>query len=123
MTIKSAPPRVTEPFYFGCYEETGHNTFTRDMRTAGRCAAAQWLSNHDGQLPPQEDRETQGIVQFRSWPGACVVAFWDCSVDSRGNSSSSFLLPGEWPPDLALAIARTVFPKIFERFTFEVVLK
>lgn len=121
MTIKSMPPEITEPYYFGCWEECGHYTFHPTMRSAKWCPAVEWLMNHDGQLPPQ-DVSTQGLVQFRTWPGACTVAFWDYSVDSRGNSSSSFLLPRELGPEEALEAAREAFPAVFKRFTFKVVL-
>ena len=122
--IFEMPPQITEPYYFGCRNnEAGHYAFDRTLFM--RCKnvpVRNWLSQHDGALPPQYGPEVEGLVQFRSWPGVCSIAFWDRSVDKRGKSSSSFLLPGELTPDEALAAAREAFPTVFARFTFDVAL-
>ena len=123
--VKSPPPVVSEPYYFGAHKKVGHYAWNRSLfMLVWENPAGAWLRDHDGVLPPQGNQH-QGLIRFRKWAegGArCVVAFWDRSVDSRAGSHSTFLLPGDLTPSEALAAAREAFPDVFARFQFEIQL-
>ncbi len=76
-----------------------------------------------------EDRQRcdaiEGLTKFhnkRDATGAywTALAFWDRSVDKRGGCNSVFILEGSYNFEQALTLARQIFPKIFERFEFEI---
>jgi len=56
---------------------------------------------------------------FREWT---LIQFWDRTGDSRGNSNSSFIAPGELTFEEVVARAKETFPELFKRFTFELTL-
>jgi len=81
-----------------------------------------------GFCPGMEDDDTrhhdvkqvQGHARLTHHNGWTILAFWDRTGDSRGNSNSAFLEQGEHSFDEMVAKAKATFPKIWERFTFEV---
>lgn len=56
--------------------------------------------------------------------GCTLLAFWDRSVDQRASSWSGFFLPGQHPdPQKAIESARELFPRLWERYKFPVVVQ
>lgn len=109
------PPK--SPLYFGCWGGVGH--YVRDC-SGQMVDRSDWLSFLDGKLTP-EDR-TEGVARLHHFNGCTLLAFWDSSVDSRPGSNSAFLLPNpRLTFDRAVAAAKVAFPKIWERFKFDVV--
>ncbi len=115
---------MTDSFYFGCWGEIGHYTYGTNGRTLRNdCEQDKWLRSKDGSLAPKGIGEKQGIAYLdhvEKWGGYTVLSFWDRSVDSRGNSSSTFLIPGTHDFDDAVEIAQIQFPEIWKRYPFEV---
>lgn len=137
------PCPLCRSYYFGCYgRQMGHMTWLPRMRGVGYNATEDvipWkVGELDGKLCPPTDehagkragygraekyleaRQPQGRALLHHRDGWTALAFWDRSCDSRGNSNSAFILEGEHDFDAALARARTLFPEIFERITFDV---
>jgi hypothetical protein len=107
-----------EPLYFGCIDRPGHYVWQADG-TQARDDRHRWLEILDGLLPP-EGPEIEGVARLHHWNGRTLLAFWDRSVDQRGACNSVFALPGKLTFDEAVAAAKKAFPKVWQRFTFEV---
>jgi len=126
-------------FYFGCVREPGHHFFGPDgeYRHFKEFAQSPWRAYElDAQLAPHfEDcirkrsrfckycdcaSGPEGIALLHHKAGWTALSFWDRSVDNRGASNSTFILEGDYDFNQALALARSLFPSIFARFTFEV---
>lgn len=132
-------------FYFGCWRDAGHYLWHRGTdgspikmydrgeaerrllgsyphsggeRTPGEIP---WGYHLDGGLLNQR-RTKQGEAVVEQRDGWTALSFWDYSVDSRGGSNSTFVFDELLEPARALELARTLWPPIFERFTFEVTL-
>lgn len=123
--------------YFGCWEprHLGHGFYTpggRSARQDGR--ATPWGMAVDGGLAPRAPRPNrkpsprdpecpQGAAALHHRDGWTALSFWDRTGDSRGNSSSTFLLER---PDATfeemVAMARENFPEIVGRLPFEIAL-
>jgi len=120
--ITEYPPYITEPYYHGCYREKGHYPFDTSLFLKAKGPGPDWLWHNDGNLPPQNIDQVEGVAIKRTWykkpNGVTVLSFWDRSVDSRPGSSSSFMLPGVLTFQEALEAAREAFPKIWERYEF-----
>lgn len=128
--IKREPPVIGQAFYYGAAGPGGHQVFITGMSvittTADRPrdrATARWLADHDGDLPPDDAYEREGVAMLRMWPASrcCALAFWDRSGDSRPGSHSDFLLPGLLTFEQAVTGAARAFPEVFDRIPFEVV--
>ena len=77
----------------------------------------------DAGLLPGHLPEEQGKATFFHINGWTILAFWDRSGDKRGNSNSTFLLRGTYTFEEAKNYAKEFFPKLFERFPFELTLR
>lgn len=115
--------------YFGCWGRVGHHLWTpqREMlRYHDRLPSDRtpWDGQLDGGLPPRPDgphsEAPNGQAALHQKDGWTALAFWDNSVDTRGNSHSTFLFEGTCDFDAALASAREQFPTIFARYKFDV---
>lgn len=132
-------------FYFGCWREPGRRLWhpasdgtpmqmydrgESERRLLGLPSAMRggptpgeipWGYSLDGGLlKGKRLPEGAAVVEHRdNWT---ALSFWDCSVDSRPGSCSSFVFDALLSPEEALAAARASFPPIFERFEFEVQL-
>ncbi len=114
-------------FYFGCMDRAGHYMHaplraSQDARLKVRdlLRTNPWGTSVDGGLclgGPQ----VEGIALLHRRAGWTAVAFWDRSVDHRGNSCSVFLAEGEHDFDGVLGLAREFFPKVMGRFSFPIV--
>lgn len=94
-----------------------------------------WGSKIDGGLCPGAGRpaparggmeshlvaqvEGEGLWHFKD--GWSAIAFWDRSVDSRGNSNSVFIVRGSWSFKEVVEIAKRAFPDVWARFDFKVI--
>lgn len=113
--------------YFGCIGTVGHYLYDSSSdhpRSVGRDRSVEWANHIDGLLPPRGSTGTgaeQGVASWSYLHGHTAIAFWDRSVDKRGGSSSTFLVPGFLSFDDTLKAAREAFPTIFARYKFEIV--
>lgn len=64
----------------------------------------------------------QGRAALTHKDGWTALGFCDRSVDRRGGSNSNFLMRGTYEFAEALERAKQLFPSIFKRFSFEVIL-
>lgn len=122
---------LKEPHYFGCVGESGHYPFNAQYRSPS-IEIYNALQSYDGGqkgnsiLPngfknSSEQVEGQAGLTYQADLDATVLAFWDRSIDHRGGSWSGFFLPGKISdPAAAIEAAKTAFPKIWQRFTFEI---
>ena len=118
-----------EVYYFGCWgPEKGHFWFL----TRGRCIYREpggmprsLTSRIDCGLcpntPPPDDPygnagpQNQGEALLHHIEGWTVLAFWDRTVDHRGNSNSAFVVRGDYDFDAMLGVMRERFPEIAAR--------
>lgn len=110
-------------YFFGCYGQPGHYLWqSNPMRCIREPDDFPIRSTvMDGGLLPR-DRQVEGeavLWQSHNWT---ILTFWDRSGDSRRNSNSSFLLEGHWDFETAVQLATAAFPKVWERFKFQVYL-
>lgn len=77
----------------------------------------------DGGLLPPHLPEQPGKATFLHINGWTIFSFWDRSGDTRGNSSSTFLMRGTLSFRDAKTAAQVFFPKLWERFPFDVTLR
>lgn len=111
-----------EIYYVGCVDQPGHYIWDLGMKCLPYNEVAKrlpWGLHIDGCIPPKTVR-WQGVVRVERKDGWTAFGFWDNSIDSRPGSHSTFVISGEWSFNDALSIARSCFPSIFARFTFEV---
>lgn len=115
-----AGAEITRVLYFGCIGGAGH--YLHDDRTRRhfrRDAQGQPWDAIDGSLcPPGPQLEGRALVHHRD--GWTALAFWDRSVDHRGNSNSAFFIDATVDFPDALQAAKDAWPEVFARFTFEV---
>ncbi len=126
-----------EMYYFGCWNSVGH--YLRDDLGNDKHHAIKlpWLGEEIdnglcpgtrdvmGDIPNRDQHEgharlTYAIKDEVEWT---ALAFWDRSVDRRCNSNSVFIACGHYPFEEMIALSKKRFPKIWERFKFDVVLE
>lgn len=71
-------------------------------------------------MGPISEAEPEGLAVVHHLDGWTAFAFWDRSMDGRGNCVSVFFLRGTFNFDESLAQARAAFPSIFDRFPFAI---
>lgn len=103
----------------------GHHTWTRYGQRSGHIEERlPWKDLY--KLPPAsrvmdthvESPQGHAAVHFKD--GWTALAFWDRSVDNRGNCMSCFLVKGDHSFDDMVKITREHFPSVWERFPFDV---
>lgn len=114
-----------DAFYFGCIRDSGHylwdvnhQTRTHEVPEGFPCPLA---TLDGGLLPKSKHYPTQGVTYLSYINGWTLLSMADNSVDTRPGSVGVFILRGEYSYEDALGYARKLFPKVFERFTFNVV--
>lgn len=107
------------PRYFGCWGGAGHYVWTPQRSNDDR--NHEWLRLLDGKLPPAGE-QLEGLAKLYHFNGVTLLAFWDRSGDSRLGSNSVFALPGKLSFDQIVLQSRCLFPDVWQRFTFDVVL-
>jgi hypothetical protein len=120
---------MTDVFYFGCVQTSGHFLWDTSFRTLS-ARTTPWGNGIDGKLcpgtvdrrlgcvPTEEQEQGRAVLHHRD--GWTALAFWDRSVDERGGSNSVFVARGTFTADEMIAKAREAFPRIWARFGFEV---
>ena len=123
-----------ECWYFGCTTGPGH--FFNGPGTITRVRAMEEMLTElfgyfDGKLlwnSPRNERdryggrdETEGRAFITHRGGWTALAFWDRSVDRRGACNSAFFVQGTLTFAQIVRVARHRWPKIWARFTFDVV--
>lgn len=109
--------------YFGCLGGTGHYYYATD---GYRCSTREpwvrnpWSRDIDTGLCPTNTRE-QGKAALHHEGNWTALAFWDNSVDHRGNSHSTFVVNCNLDFESMMHVCRSAFPQVFARFKFEVV--
>ena len=109
-------------YYFGCVGDAGHylhDTHLRHVRGGRDSTLLPW-DRIDGKLAPQGPRQVEGQAVLHHKDGWTALSFWDRSVDSRGGSNSNFFFNDTLTFEVALLVAQERFPKVWERFTFDV---
>lgn len=137
-------------YYFGCIGESGHYLWDKERPPeltmserllgpgaeafAGRNVGSAWRSREtrellrngqpwgmslDADLCP-EGRQFEGVARLHHKDGWTGLAFWDRSVDTRGNSHSTFIAEGTYTFDEMLTAAKAQWPEVWARFKFEV---
>ncbi len=112
---------MSDVFYFGCIGDIGHymfNTHGRSVRDVGDMPWGRY--GEDGKLPPEEGGQVQGEALVHHKDGWTALSFWDRSVDTRFGCNSNFFFRGTYDFAEAVALARTAFPQVWARFTFDV---
>lgn len=71
-------------------------------------------------LPPGQQVEGKASLWSVDDGAWTILAFWDRSGDSRGNSNSAFVIRDDLGLRAAIEIARESFPEIWDRMNFEV---
>jgi hypothetical protein len=125
---------IERVFYFGCYGDPGHGFWEPGMHRAYRAEHwVPWGMKVDGGLAPRvtepgrepsrRDQEcAQGVAALHHKDGWTALSFWDRTGDSRGNSSSTFLVERDSATfDEMLTMAGERFPQIIDRLTFQIV--
>lgn len=113
--------------YFGCVGGPGHHLFAPNLRWLGSRESLP-RSAHPGALDGAlldkgpGTSQTQGAAVLRHKDGWTFLAFWDRSVDKRAGSNSVFLAPGTHDFRAMVEAAKEIFPSVWGRFAFPVVL-
>ena len=106
-------------YYFGCLDDRGgHFAWEAEGRVSRTNPMRDLIQRTDGLFPPL-GLEEEGIICCHFVHGFTVVAWWDRSIDTRGQSNSAFWIQGEHTASEALEIARKGFPGVFGRLTYE----
>lgn len=104
---------MAEPLYFGCWGGVGHHL----RRPDGSHVYGGW--DLDGPYCPYEGKwregQPQGQARLTLEDERTVLSFWDRTVDSRGGSHSTFVLPPGLDFAGAVIAARAAFPAIWQR--------
>lgn len=114
--------RPRKDYYFGCWNNSvGHYLYD----TAGRLTRGAGVGITDSVLdttfaPKGHDSQAEGEARLVHFGSVTILAFWDRSVDTRGNSNSAFVLEGVLDFAAACKQAQESFPKIWSRFKFPI---
>lgn len=116
-------------YYFGTYLDAGHylwDAHWKQMRfpnfpDPGWTAYVPW-PKIDGALCPMPGGRypNDGEAALHHRDGWTALAFGNYTDDKRPNSNAVFFLKGAYDFEKALALAKEVFPHVFERFDFEI---
>ena len=120
---------MSEIFYFGCFEKPGHYLRDENMNTIygvhNSAVPADFpvsLKTLSGGLFPPKTSIKRGEAYISRINGWTLISFEGDSLDRRPKSLNVFILKGDLTFAAALKAARDVFPQIFERYDFEVIL-
>ena len=121
--------------YFGCWDTPGHFLYLESGRNCwkslqiielvfpdidgGYCVGTDPNRERAWQRP---EEQPEGIAKITHKEGWTMLSFWDRSVDKRMNCNSNFIQQGDFSFEQMVESAQLKFPKIWERFTFEVKL-
>ncbi len=125
------PPETTIAYFRGVSPgtRTGYGFYRPGMRHAPQDGpVSPWFDHRYGHLgsvqslEPMEtcwdlerDGHPEAQARFAREDGWTLVTLWDRSGDPRGTCHSVFAIQRDLSDDDALALARTLFPKVFAR--------
>ncbi len=108
-------------FYFGCIGHSGHYLWSAPYRQCRDVGTTPWGFAIDGKLCPiTEGRQREGVASVHHKDGWTALAFWDRSIDSRPGSNSVFLAGEYLSFDEMVALAKSRFPDVWKRYSFDV---
>jgi len=114
---------MDEPIYYGCKDHVGHYPWDTSRGSLG-LRDFSWLDNPKRWTGTSHGK--QGAWALTLVDGSfddlavvvgsvTVISCPDYTIDTRGGSHSTFLLPGHLTQVVALAAAREAFPWVFVR--------
>jgi len=108
-------------YYHGCLGQPGHYLYRPPGISSSRRKLTPFGWELDGGYAPK-GRQVEGRARLVHDKGWTILAFWDRTGDTRGNSNSAFLIEGEHTFDEMVAMAQEHYPKVWKRITakFEV---
>lgn len=110
-------------YYFGCRRESGHFLFRPDYsRPRLGQLVCPWTPERLDAGLFRHHSGPEGVARLLRHAGWTMLDFCDRSIDSRPGSHSCFVLRGELTFEQAVATARGLFPDVWQRFSFPVVL-
>jgi hypothetical protein len=102
-------------YYFGCFDDVGHHLHDSDGCTISDRNATPWSwPEVDGSLAP-EGEQFQSLALLHKKEGWTAIAFWDRTLDTRGNSNSAFFAEGDFTFEEMLELAKKYFPAQVKR--------
>lgn len=123
-------------FYNGCWGNVGHYLFSEDGSSKLAAIGPFKRGELDCCLCPgyaplgasyavrkaseRPRAQVEGEAKLTHRDGWTALAFWDRSVDKRGNSNSCFVIEGTHTFEEMIELARARFPRVMERFKFEI---
>lgn len=110
--------------YFGCLGSVGHYLHDKVTGSQGwkETFATPWGKNIGGGMLEGKPYN-QGVVYFEQRGGWSAIDFCDYSVDRRPGSHSMFLVDALISRDELISEAMKVWPQVFERFKFGLILQ
>lgn len=119
---------MNEPFmlYFGPWDGLGHFMHMEEGRRPPREQKKEgpWdpfkPGGPDGGLQPEGPQE-EGKALLHHKDGWTALAFWDRTVDHRGNSCSTYIAEGVFTFTEMVEMAKTRFAPRWNKMKFEVV--
>lgn len=121
LTHMLAAPTTEEEvvYHFGYRQGGGHFLFNASYRHVDP-SILPW-PDIDGTLCPVGPSGPEGIALLHHKDGWTAIAFWDRSGDSRPASNAAFFVKGDRSFITIMMLAKRHFPKVWARFTFNVV--
>ena len=111
---------MMKTYYFGCWDESaGHYLKDENRISISFYNNDLPWENFDGKLAPKDTRKA-GIARLHHKDNWTALSFWDYSIDQRPGSNSIFFAEGTRSFDQMIQISKTSFPKIMERFDFQI---
>jgi len=131
------PPWVetVEAYYFGCIDDAGHYWFDRYYQSVSRkdhilcgrhidtgfCPGMP-LDDRARRTRPEKVGEAALHHVGRAPDNWTVLAWWDRSVDTRGNSNSNIVVRGTHDYPVMIAVANAQFERVMKRQVVELTL-
>lgn len=115
--------------YYGSYRRNGHHPYGENMMALRYDGGAEFPVEGvpwgrgviDGGLCAGHSASPQGVAALHHKDGWTALAFWDRSDDMRPGSHSTYFVEGTHDFETMKKICQERFPKIWARYTFEVV--
>ena len=106
---------------FGCIGYPGH--FLHSQESVIYKSSNPWGTTLDGGLLTEKENWRADTSPNGKWAehhkcGWTAVSFWDRSGDSRGNSSTTFLVRANIDGAVLLEMAKQQWPQVFNRANF-----
>lgn len=105
-------------FYFGCMGSRGHEVWTPGgHRIIREELPGPWgsIGDIDGCLCPQKNSQRQFEAKLHKKDGWTAIAFWDRTIDDRGNSNSAFFVESDLSFEQIVEIFCRKFPMVINR--------